>query len=135
MKNFLTSWSGGKDSCYALMKAQEQGFVPTVLLNMLNENGVISRSHAIPRSILEKQAEMLGLPIMTKPASWGKYETIFIDSLNQLKADYQITHGVFGDIDLQAHRDWEEKVCKAVGIEAVLPLWKRDRKELVLEML
>ncbi|UXE66626.1 MAG: hypothetical protein KA713_19650 [Chryseotalea sp. WA131a] len=54
MKNFLTSWSGGKDSCYALMKAQEQGFAPTVLLNMLNENGVIIRSHAIPRPILEK---------------------------------------------------------------------------------
>jgi diphthamide synthase (EF-2-diphthine--ammonia ligase) len=56
MKNFLTSWSGGKDSCYGLMKAQEQGFAPTVLLNMLNENGMISRSHAIPRPILEKQA-------------------------------------------------------------------------------
>ena len=135
LKSFFCSWSGGKDSCYALMKAQEQGFAPTVLLNMLNENGEISRSHAIPKSILEKQAEMLNLPIVTKPASWEDYESIFINTLDQLKHDYQITHGVFGDIDLQAHRDWEEKVCNIVGIEAVLPLWKCNRKELVLEML
>ncbi|MFM7431113.1 MAG: hypothetical protein ACKO1F_14615 [Flammeovirgaceae bacterium] len=27
-KSFLCSWRGGKDSCYALMKAQEQGFAP-----------------------------------------------------------------------------------------------------------
>jgi diphthamide synthase (EF-2-diphthine--ammonia ligase) len=47
-KSFFCGWSGGKDSCYALMKAQEQGFAPTVLLNMLNENDVISLSHAIP---------------------------------------------------------------------------------------
>ena len=135
LKSFFCSWSGGKDSCYALMKAQELGFAPTVLLNMLNENGEISRSHAIPKSILEKQAEMLNLPIVTKPASWENYESIFVNTLDQLKHDYQITHGVFGDIDLQAHRDWEEKVCNIVGIEAVLPLWKHNRKVLVLEML
>lgn len=135
LKSFFCSWSGGKDSCYALMKAHELGFAPTVLLNMLNENGEISRSHAIPKSILEKQAEMLNLPIVTKPASWENYESIFINALDQLKHDYQISHGVFGDIDLQAHRDWEEKVCNIVGIEAVLPLWKHNRKVLVLEML
>jgi diphthine-ammonia ligase len=133
--SFFCSWSGGKDSCYALMKAKELGFAPTVLLNMMNEEGEISRSHAIPKAILEKQAEMLRLPIVTKPANWEAYESIFITTLNQLKTDYKITHGVFGDIDLQAHRDWEEKVCNAVGIEAMLPLWKRNRKELVFEML
>jgi hypothetical protein len=40
----LTSWSGGKDSCYAMMKAIHQGFIPKVVLNMMNENGKISRS-------------------------------------------------------------------------------------------
>ena len=24
--NFLTSWNGGKDSCYAMMQAIQQGF-------------------------------------------------------------------------------------------------------------
>lgn len=132
---FVCSWSGGKDSCYALMKAKQMGLTPTVLLNVLNEQGEISRSHGIPKVVLEKQAEMLGLPLYAVPASWETYETTFIESLQLLKQKYQLTHGVFGDIDLEAHREWEEKVCESAGINPVLPLWKRDRKELVLEML
>lgn len=132
---FVCSWSGGKDSCYALMKAKQMGFTPTVLLNVLNEQGEISRSHGIPKVVLEKQAEMLGLPLYAVPASWETYETTFIESLQLLKQKYHLTHGVFGDIDLEAHREWEEKVCERAGINPVLPLWKRDRKELVLEML
>jgi uncharacterized protein (TIGR00290 family) len=46
-----------------------------------------------------------------------------------------LTHAIFGDIDLQAHRDWEEKVCSNTGLQAVLPLWQQDRKTLVQEML
>ena len=38
-------------------------------------------------------------------------------------------------VELQAHRDWEEKVCANAGLNAVLPLWKQDRKELVMQML
>jgi hypothetical protein len=28
----------------------------------------------------------------------------------------------FLDIDLQAHKDWEDKVCYASGLKAILPL-------------
>jgi uncharacterized protein (TIGR00290 family) len=118
-----------------MLKAIEQGYTPAVLLNMMNENGRVSRSHAIPKEILECQAAMLKLPIVTKPASWDDYESIFIDTLHELKKEYAINAAVFGDIDLQEHRDWEEKVCTATGLEAILPLWKRNRKELVYEMI
>ena len=135
MKKFVTSWSGGKDSCFAMMKAMENDFTPMVLLNMMNENGKVSRSHSIPKEILERQADMLGIPIITKPASWDAYEQIFLTTLQELKQMYQIDAAVFGDIDLQEHRDWEEKVCAATGLEAILPLWKQNRKELVLNMI
>ncbi len=135
MKPFVTSWSGGKDSCFAMMQAMQQGFAPKVLLNMMNENGKISRSHGIPLEILECQSTMLGLPIVTKPATWNDYEKIFIKTLTELKQNYTISAAVFGDIDLQGHRDWEEKVCLAVGLEVILPLWKQNRKELVISMI
>lgn len=135
MKYFVTSWSGGKDSCFAMMHAINLGYTPVVLLNMMNENGRVSRSHAIPKGILEKQAAMLGFPIVARPASWDDYEQTFIETLRDLKRTYQINTAVFGDIDLQAHRDWEEKVCNATGLEAVLPLWKQNREELVLKMI
>jgi uncharacterized protein (TIGR00290 family) len=134
MQKFFCSWSGGKDSCYAFMQAAKS-MAPVVLLNMMNENGRVSRSHAIPKNILERQAEMLNLPIVTEPASWEEYESIFIQTLGEIKREFHINAGVFGDIDLQPHRDWEEKVCKAVGVEAILPLWQQDRRELVYAMI
>lgn len=133
--NFVTSWSGGKDSCYAMMQAVKQGLTPKVLLNMMNENGKISRSHGLPLSILNQQAQKMQLPIQTVPATWGDYEEKFITILKSLKAKYDLEAAVFGDIDLQAHRDWEEKVCQAASLKAVLPLWQQDRIALVNEMI
>ncbi|MEI9944552.1 MAG: diphthine--ammonia ligase [Chitinophagaceae bacterium] len=135
MKNALCSWSGGKDSCFALMQAIQQGYVPKVLLNVLNEEGKISRSHGIPSAILQQQADAIDLPIHLISSSWQEYETHFTNALSSLKKDYKLSHAVFGDIDLQPHRDWEEKVCANAGLTAVLPLWQHDRRQLVLHML
>ncbi len=131
----VVSWSGGKDSCFAAMHAIASGIVPTVLLNVLNEEGKISRSHGIPAPVLEAQALAMNLPIKTIASSWAEYETKFTTALIELKEQYGLTHAIFGDIDLDDHREWEEKVCKAAGLTAVLPLWKKDRKQLVMQML
>jgi diphthine-ammonia ligase len=133
--SILCSWSGGKDSCFALMQAIQLGYTPKVLLNVLNEQGKISRSHGIPAAILEAQAKAAGLPIHTISSSWQEYEKHFTAALSSLKGQYVLTHAVFGDIDLQPHRDWEEKVCTAAGLEAVLPLWQQNRRELVIQMI
>ena len=102
---------------------------------MMNENGIISRSHGLPLELLKQQADALGLPIIAVPASWKDYEIIFVDNLRKIRLTYNVNAMVFGDIDLQAHRDWEEMVCEKSGVKAILPLWQRDRKELLLEML
>lgn len=135
LRNVVCSWSGGKDSCFALMQAIEFGYTPKVLLNVLNEEGKISRSHGIPAELLIKQAALIHLPIHLISASWQAYENQFTQALQSLTAQYQLTHAVFGDIDLQAHRDWEEKVCASAKLTALLPLWQQDRKQLVHQML
>jgi diphthine-ammonia ligase len=135
MKNSLCSWSGGKDSCFALIQAIQQGYNPKVLLNVLNEEGKISRSHGIPSAILQQQAAAASLPIHLISSSWQEYEMHFTSALSLLKEEYNLTHAVFGDIDLQPHRDWEEKVCTNAGLTAVLPLWQQDRRILVNQML
>ena len=133
--NTIISWSGGKDSCFATMKAIENGYKPTVLLNMMNENGKVSRSHGLTEFILNQHSENLGISLLTVPATWNEYEQKYIETLQQLKSDYDVQAVVFGDIDLEPHREWEEKVCKATHLEAVLPLWQQNRLELVKEMI
>ncbi|CAH0336445.1 hypothetical protein FVB9288_02147 [Flavobacterium sp. CECT 9288] len=133
--NFVTSWSGGKDSCYAMMNAVQAGNTPKVVLNMMNESGKVSRSHGLPLSILEQQAQKMSLPLCGIPATWGDYESKFIHVLKDLKSKYDLQAAVFGDIDLQAHKDWEEKVCAAASLQAILPLWQQNRMQLVRDMI
>jgi diphthine-ammonia ligase len=133
--NFVTSWSGGKDCCYAMMQAVQQGFIPKVLLNMMNENGKISRSHGLPLSILNQQAQKMLLPMEAVPATWGDYEAQFINTLKKLKAKFDLDAAIFGDIDLESHKEWEEKVCKEAELKAILPLWRQNRIVLVNEMI
>lgn len=129
---FVCSWSGGKDSCLALYRAITVGAEPRILLSMLREDGARSRSHGLPREVLQAQADSLGIPLVAKTASWSDYESVFIAALQELKAA-GIEAGVFGDID--EHRLWEEKVCDVAGIEAYLPLWKGSRLALLGEFL
>ncbi|WP_194768825.1 diphthine--ammonia ligase [Tamlana sp. I1] len=133
--NFLCSWSGGKDSCYAFYKAMQLGYKPTVLLNVMNEFGDRSRSHGIPKEVLQAQAEALNLPIHFFSSTWTDYEAKYIENLNKIVETFPISHAVFGDIDIESHRAWEEKVSAAANLEAILPLWQGNRKQLVLEMI
>jgi diphthamide synthase (EF-2-diphthine--ammonia ligase) len=39
------------------------------------------------------------------------------------------------EILIYKHKDWEDKVCYASGLKAILPLWQQDRITLVNEMI
>ncbi len=134
-KTFLCSWSGGKDSCYVFHLAVAQGLDPGVLLNVLNEYGDRSRSHGIPKEILEAQASALQLPIHFFESTWSDYERLYIQNLKLLTHTYNLNTSVFGDIDIESHRAWEEKVSEAANLKAMLPLWKQSRKQLVEDMI
>jgi len=131
----ISSWSGGKDSCYALMLALAQGNTLHALLNMMNENGEVSRSHGLPLSLLQQQAKALAVSLLGVPATWNAYEESYIKALGELKITHNAGGVVFGDIDIESHRAWEEKVCNANHLKALLPLWQQDRKELVYAMI
>jgi uncharacterized protein (TIGR00290 family) len=128
------SWSGGKDSMLALHRALAAGWRVEALLAMFDETGQRSRSHAIAPALMQAQAAALGIPLVTRQAGWHDYEAVFSDQLRAF-AGQGLTHGLFGDIDLQPHRDWEEKVCAQAGLRAELPLWQQPRRALVDELL
>ncbi|HEY6640639.1 diphthine--ammonia ligase [Povalibacter sp.] len=130
----LCSFSGGKDSCLAFWTAMRQGYEIRTLLTMFDESGERSRSHAIPLPLIEGQAHSLGCELMVRKATWQTYESVFVTALRELRENGHRV-AIFGDIDLQAHRDWEEKVCAAADVRAVLPLWQKDRRQLADEVL
>jgi uncharacterized protein (TIGR00290 family) len=128
------SFSGGKDSCLALFEARKAGLDVSTVLVMMDEHGERSRSHGVPLTLLERQAAALGARLVTGDAGWKDYESRFVEILRRLR-DEGHEVGVFGDIDLVPHREWEERVCRAADIEAFLPLWERSRPELARTVL
>lgn len=133
-KRAFFSWSGGKDSMLALHRALASGYRVEALLVMFDEEGERSRSHGLPPRLLQAQARALGIPLVMRRASWATYEAEFIAATTDFAAQ-GLRYGVFGDIDLEPHRAWEEKVCSAAGLEAALPLWQEPRVALVEEFL
>lgn len=128
---FLTSWSGGKDSALAYWHAAQTGR-PLAVLSVLDEEGARSRSHGLSPEVLGAQAAALGVPLWSVHASWETYEAEFTALLRRGR-EAGARAAVFGDIDLEGHREWEEKVCGAAGLTPALPLWQRPRRELVEE--
>jgi uncharacterized protein (TIGR00290 family) len=134
--SFFCSWSGGKDSCLSLHKAMRHGGIPKFLLTTCVEEGGRSHSHGLSLNILEAQSLSLEIPFVTVNTSWSQYRDNFVRSVRNLKGkDNSITRGVFGDIDIESHGQWERDVCRDAGVEAYLPLWKMDRKSLLREFL
>lgn len=133
-KPFITSWSGGKDSALAYYRAVQQGHVPIALFTMFEEDGERSKSHGLKQQILEAQAERMGLPLVIGKADWSGYEEEFIYHLQNFK-EQGIELGVYGDIDLQDHLDWVEKVSDKAGLEVLHPLWQEARRSLLEELI
>ena len=126
------SWSGGKDSCLALHRALAAGNKLACLLTMFTEDGQRSRSHGLAREVLEAQAAAVGVPLLSAAATWDEYEVEFVALLRRAK-DAGAAAAVFGDIDIDRHRAWEENVCRQAGLSALLPVWQADRLALLEE--
>jgi len=133
MKTFV-SWSGGKESNFALYQAAKEGFRISHLLNMVTEEGERSRSHGLSSKLIRLQSEALNIPLLQQRCTWESYEGEFKKVVLKMKEN-GVKAGIFGDIDVEEHRDWVERVCREVGIKAELPLWGKNRKELLEEFI
>jgi uncharacterized protein (TIGR00290 family) len=131
MANYAASWSGGKDSCFALWKAICQGLKVSYLLNFINKDSTKAMSHGLDHKLIALQAQAIELPILQEKVTWGTYEDGFKAALRELKLK-GITGLITGDIYLQEHKDWIDRVCGEVDVKAVLPLWQMDSSEILI---
>jgi len=134
MAKAFVSWSGGKDCCLAYYRMFRAGLKASLLLNMATEDGARSRSHGLSAELLNIQARALGAPLVQRPATWAGYEAEFEKALLAFR-DEGVTDGIFGDIDLDKHRQWVERVCDRCGITPHLPLWQERQGDLLREFI
>ncbi len=134
-ENILLSWSGGKDSCmtlYELKKTDRHRVVS--LLTTITEGYDRISMHGVRRTLLERQAESLGLPLhkicISKTCVNQEYES----KMGEALATHQ-KNGVecvaFGDIFLEDLRKYREQNLAKQGMKGLFPIWRRDTRELL----
>ena len=124
------SWSAGKDACLALLRARTAGLQVNRFVTMCEPDG-LSKSHALPPELIAAQVVALGGDWQPVRVPAGAYAATFDATLAGLKAE-GFDAMVFGDIDLQAHRDWLAQPasgpacrhCFRFGANRV-PRWRR----------
>ena len=132
--SYIASWSGGKDSCLACYKAMLSGYDIDYLVNFVSkEYGRVS-FHGTEIRLIQLQAESIGVRLWQQETTKDGYEREFKEAIRSLIPD-GIEGMIFGDIYLQEHRDWTERVCAEVGIEAVEPLWGRDTEDILSDFI
>ena len=128
------SWSGGKDSTLALLRAREQGVQVGTFFCLLEADGERSKSHGLSRAHLQAQIEALGGQPHWLAVAPGPLQPQYDAALRQL-GDQGFEAMVFGDIDLRGHRDWIEPRCAAAGLQALFPLWDQARQAVADEVI
>lgn len=132
--SYISSWSGGKDSCFACYQAICEGYNVSHLLNFISKEHKRVSFHGTEAKLIQLQAEAIGIPLLQKETTWNGYEQEFKDAVKSLFPD-GVTGMVFGDIYLQEHKDWVERVCRELGIEAIEPLWGQDTERILLDFI
>jgi diphthine-ammonia ligase len=132
---YLSSWSGGKDSCFACYQIIRSGKKVTGLLNCISKEHQRVSFHGIDPALIQAQSKLAGIPLLQKETTPDKYEEEFKEGVRALAGTRDIAGMVFGDIYLDEHLHWVEGVCKALGIQALEPLWGKNTEDVLRDFI
>jgi uncharacterized protein (TIGR00290 family) len=139
MKRTLLSWSSGKDSAWSLHLLRQQNEYEIVgLLTTFNQQANRVAMHAVRRSLVEAQAEAVGIPLWAVDLPWpcsnADYECIMKETCKTaVQADIECI--AFGDLFLSDIRAYREKQLENSGLQPIFPVWKIPTRELAHAMI
>jgi uncharacterized protein (TIGR00290 family) len=139
MRRTLVSWSSGKDSAWMLhVLRQTPGIEVVGLLTTLNAEFDRVSMHGVRRELLEAQALAAGLPLWPVPLPWPCANDVYEAKMSEA-CRRAVSEGVeciaFGDLYLEDVRRYREAKLQGTGLNAVFPLWLKETRGLLREML
>lgn len=136
MKNSkaAVAWTGGKDSAMALHIAKQQGLDIVLLVTFVPTPYHPFKAH--PLSLIKQQAHSLGIPHLSLKIRKTHCFEDYINAINTLHEQYNISNLVTGDIDfIQNQPNWIKSCCDRTSVTPSFPLWQQSRETLLKKML
>ncbi len=130
MNRIALSWSGGKDSCMALHELTGQGDEVACLVTTIPQETGKTFAHNEDIKNIQAQADSIGIPLELVQCTYGTYSEDFLEKLKRLKVEYSLDSIAFGDMYLEGHREWGQKLAYAAGLKATYPLWTKKTEML-----
>jgi uncharacterized protein (TIGR00290 family) len=138
-ENMLLYWSGGKDSVMALYEARTnqryRDYQVASLLTTLTEGYDRISGHGVRRSILERQADCLGLKLhktyIPKGALMSQYDAVIEEALLEHKTQ-GTTLAATGDIFIEKRR---MATFRKTGVKGCFPLMRKDSYEHICKII
>jgi uncharacterized protein (TIGR00290 family) len=108
------------------------------LVTSFNHSADRVAMHAVRRSLVETQAQRVGLPIwpveLPSPCSNETYEHL-MQAIWQRATAEQIPEVAFGDLFLQDIRAYRERQLQGTGLTPIFPVWDLPTSALAQEMI
>ncbi|MFZ0733735.1 MAG: ATP-binding protein [Candidatus Sulfotelmatobacter sp.] len=138
-RKILLSWSSGKDSAWALHLLRQRADVEVVgLLTTINSHFQRVAMHGTRYELLKAQASSSRLPLWEVPLPWPCSNEVYEKAIAAACAT-AVKQGIsgiaFGDLFLEDVRRYREDRLRGTGLDPLFPLWGRDTRELISEML
>jgi len=135
----LLSWSSGKDSAWSLRVLRQRTDVEVVgLLTTINTHFQRVAMHGTRYELLKAQAAAACLPLWEVPLPWPCSNEIYEQAMAAACAS-ALSEGIsgiaFGDLFLEDVRRYREDRLRGTGLDPIFPIWGRDTRELILEMI
>ncbi|MEM9387322.1 MAG: ATP-binding protein [Pseudomonadota bacterium] len=139
IRRVLLSWSSGKDSAWCLHVLRQRSDVEVVgLLTTIDEAADRVAMHAVRRELLERQADAVGLALITAELPWpcpnADYERLVGQAIAEARSRFAVDTVAFGDLYLEDIRRYREQQLGRLGVETCYPLWQQPTAMLAQQM-
>ncbi|GAB7013421.1 diphthine--ammonia ligase [Halolamina salina] len=145
--SWVSLFSGGKDSSWALYRAQQEGLDVERLLTV-HPAGDSYMYHTPATHLARLAAESVGLPLVeVEPDDFGADDVPDAGAqgdaeiepleaaLRDIAAEGDLTGVTAGAVESEYQTSRIEGLCDRLGIDLFAPLWQRDPETLATEML
>lgn len=137
-KTYL-SWSSGKDAAlaYYYFTYQAQNVVDQFVTTVNSHFNRVTM-HGLRIELLQQQCAAIGMPLglieLPEKPSMETYDRVMKTNMEGYRqAGY--TQAVYGDIFLEDLKFYREQQLRGLGIHCTFPLWKKDTRVLIQDML